>query len=66
MADYFRLIKCQNISSLYYLMSRVVYSKICQETSTLPDYDDIHHRLASALPFCGDFGPTKAFLYQKL
>jgi SAM-dependent methyltransferase len=48
-----------NISSSYYLVSRVVYSKICAETGTRPDYFDDHHRFAVGLPFSGEFGPVR-------
>lgn len=47
----------ENISSLYYLVSRVIYSKICSLENKQPDYYDIHHELASKLPVNGDFGP---------
>lgn len=48
-----------NISSTYYLVSRVIYSKICDETGTHPDYFDDHHRFAAGLPFCGEYGPVR-------
>lgn len=48
-----------NISSMYYLVSRVIYSKICAETGGQPDYFDDHHRFAAGLPFCGEFGPVR-------
>jgi len=48
-----------NISSAYYLVSRVIYSKICAETGAHPDYFDAHHRFAVGLPFCGEFGPVR-------
>lgn len=47
-----------NISSTYYLCSRIVYAKICNERGIDPDYNDDHHRYASMLPFAGDFGPV--------
>lgn len=49
----------ENISSSYYLVSRVIYSKMCQERGETPDYFDDHHRFASALPFAGEFGPVR-------
>jgi len=54
-----------NISSSYYLVSRVVYSKICAETGKQPDYFDDHHRFAAALPFCGEFGPVRLICLKK-
>lgn len=53
----FELESYENISSLYYLVSRVIYSKICSIEDKQPDYYDIHHELASKLPISGDFGP---------
>lgn len=55
-----------NISSTYYLMSRVVYSKICSETGRQPDYFDDHHRFAAGLPFAGEFGPVRLICLKKL
>ena len=55
-----------NISSAYYLASRVVYSKICSETGQQPDYFDDHHRFAAGLPFIGDFGPVRLITQKKI
>lgn len=54
-----------NISSVYYLVSRVIYSKICSDSGTQPDYFDEHHRYASALPFGGEFGPVRLIAFRK-
>lgn len=54
-----------NISSTYYLVSRVIYSKICKEKSLTPDYFDDHHKYASGLPFAGDFGPVRMICMRK-
>lgn len=54
-----------NISSTYYLVSRVVYSKICLETSKRPDYFDDHHRFAAGLPFSGEFGPVRLLCLKR-
>ena len=54
-----------NISSTYYLVSRVVYSKICHEKGLQPDYFDDHHRLAAFLPFAGEFGPVRMLCLKK-
>jgi ubiquinone/menaquinone biosynthesis C-methylase UbiE len=55
-----------NISSSYYLVSRVVYSKICAETGKQPDYFDDHHRFAAGLPFSGEFGPVRLICLKKI
>lgn len=54
-----------NISSTYYLVSRVVYSKICADSGTKPDYFDAHHRYAATLPFCGEYGPVRLICFIK-
>jgi trans-aconitate methyltransferase len=63
--SYFRVEEDVNISSTYYLVSRVIYSKICAETGTQPDYFDDHHRFAAGLPFCGEFGPVRLVCLKK-
>ncbi len=55
-----------NISSTYYLMSRIIYSKICSETGRDPDYFDDHHRYAASIPFAGEFGPVRLICLRKL
>ena len=54
-----------NISSSYYLVSRVIYSKICSETGKQPSYFDDHHRFAAGLPFSGEFGPVRLICLKK-
>lgn len=65
-SDKFEVEEEVNISSTYYLMSRVVYSKICSETGRQPDYFDDHHRFAACLPFAGEFGPVRLICLKKL
>lgn len=62
---YFSIEENVNISSIYYLVSRVIYSKICAEAGTPPDYFDDHHRFAAGLPFCGEFGPVRLVCLKK-
>lgn len=57
--DLFEIIEEVNISSAYYLVSRIIYSKICADQACQPDYFDTHHRYAAELPFCGEFGPVR-------
>jgi len=64
-AERFRVAEEINISSTYYLVSRVIYSKICAEAGRPPDYFDDHHRFAAGLPFCGDFGPVRLICLEK-
>jgi SAM-dependent methyltransferase len=62
----FRLQESVNISSSYYLTSRIVYSKICEDKTEQPDYNDSHHKYASMLPFAGDFGPLYLKILRKI
>lgn len=63
--DRFDIIDDKNISSTYYLISRVIYSKLCQDTGTTPDYFDPHHKYAAQMPFCGEFGPVRMLMLKK-
>lgn len=63
--NYFDVLKEENISSTYYLVSRAIYSKICQEQGGAPDYFDMHHKYASQLPFCGEFGPVRMICMRR-
>src|SRR2546425_5605366 len=55
----FELNEFTPISSTYYLVTRVVYSKLCEVEGREPDYDHPIYRIAGALPVVGDFGPIK-------
>lgn len=61
----FEVIKQINISSSYYLVSRIIYSSICLKSGVKPDYNDIHHQLAANLPFVGEYGPVRALTLRK-
>lgn len=61
----FRIDEEINISSTYYLASRVIYSRICQDRAVEPNYLDEHHRHASLLPFCGEYGPVRMLCLRK-
>ncbi len=65
MAPLFELREELNISSTYYLTSRVVYARICADQGATPDYFDDHHRLAAGLPFAGEFGPVRLLVFEK-
>lgn len=54
-----------NISSTYYMVSRVVYSRICADNDVQPDYFNEHHRYAANLPFSGEFGPVRLLVLRK-
>ncbi len=65
MSKKFDLIDEVNISSSYYMVSRIVYSRMCLDEGVTPDYNDIHHQLAAKLPFAGEYGPVRALTFQK-
>jgi SAM-dependent methyltransferase len=62
----FSLVSEQNISSSYYVATRIVYSRICKDTGVEPDYFDAHHKYAAMLPFFGEYGPVRALLLKKI
>lgn len=64
-SPFFELVRELNVSSTYYLVSRVIYSKICAEKGVSPDYFDDHHKYGSALPFTGEFGPIRLVVFRK-
>jgi SAM-dependent methyltransferase len=62
----FNLEKRENISSIYYLITRVVYSKICQSDNKQPEYDNIFYQIAGQIDEnCGNFGPVNLILFKK-
>ena len=65
-SGYFSVVEEVNISSTYYLVSRVIYSKICSEKNLNIDYFNDHHRYAAGLPFSGEFGPVRLICLKKL
>ena len=62
----FKVVEYVNISSQYYITSRVIYSAICKDQDIEPDYYDIHHKLGSKLPFDGNNGPISMFQLKKI
>lgn len=63
--DIFEIVEEINISSSYYMASRVIYAKICQSQGVDPDYNDPHHEWGSRLPFSGENGPVRLVLMRK-
>jgi SAM-dependent methyltransferase len=56
---FFDLEEFAAITSTYYLVTRVVYSKLCQLEGRSPDYDHPIYEIATRLPPEGDYGPVK-------
>jgi len=63
---YFKVSNRKNISSIYYLITRTVYSKICQIENREPDYDNIIYKIAVDLDESeGNYGPINLLLLKK-
>ncbi len=61
----FEIIDEVNISSMYYLVSRVIYTQLCKDDGLNPDYFNSHHKYAAELPFCGEFGPIRMICMKR-
>lgn len=61
----FDIERFENISSLYYLITRVAYSKTCELENRQPDYDNKIYEAAALLPPVGNFGPVCACILKK-
>lgn len=63
---YFKFVNIKNISSIYYLITRVVYSKLCQIEEREPDYDHPIYKIAVDLDECiGNYGPVNLIVLKK-
>ncbi len=62
----FKLISLKNFSSSYYFATRVIYSKMCDNNNTKPDYTHEIHKLATDLPSVGNFSPIRMAVLQKI
>jgi SAM-dependent methyltransferase len=63
--ELFEVLEFSNISSMYYVVSRIIYTKLCSLENREPDYFDKHHEFASLLPFAGNYGPTAMYYLKK-
>jgi ubiquinone/menaquinone biosynthesis C-methylase UbiE len=55
----FHTVELVNFSSMYYLITRVVYSALCKLDEREPDYMHPINKIATELPQMGDFSPIK-------
>lgn len=53
-----------NIGSLYYIISRVVYARLCALKKQEPKYLNPINEIASQLPSLGDYSPNYIFLLK--
>jgi len=63
---HFKLISLKNFSSSYYFATRIIYSKMCDNNKTEPDYNHEIHKLAIDLPSVGNFSPIRMAILQKI
>ena len=61
----FDLISIKNISSTYYMVSRVIYARLAADSGVEPEYLHPINRIAAQLPYIGDYGPLKLFVFRK-
>ena len=54
----FKSFKIKNISSSYYILTRLVYSRVCKFMKREPNYTGLTHRFASRIPSLGNIGPV--------
>jgi SAM-dependent methyltransferase len=52
-------------SSVYYLVTRLIYSKLASLNNEVIDYDHPLHRLAAVVPQIGEYGPQRSGLFKK-
>jgi len=64
-SEFFDLLEFLPITSTYYLITRVVYSRLCQLEARDPDYDHPIYEIATKIPPLGDFGPVKLSYWKK-
>lgn len=65
-SNHFEIIMRKNISSIYYLITRAAYSKICQINNKKPDYDNIIYKIAYDLDeYVGNYGPVNLVVLSK-
>lgn len=63
-SKYFYIKEINNIGSLYYIISRVVYAKLCKLNKKEPDYFNPINKIASQLPSMGNYSPNFIFLLE--
>lgn len=62
----FRIMEKSNISSLFHLITKVVYSKLCQLEGKEPSYDSPIYDIALALDEkAGDYGQLYLIILKK-
>lgn len=63
--DLFDIVEEIKFASTYYLVTRVVFSKLCQLQEIEPPYDHPIYAIASQLDPVGDFAPMRFYLLRK-
>ncbi|WKZ26167.1 MAG: class I SAM-dependent methyltransferase [Candidatus Paceibacterota bacterium] len=60
----FKFLEANNIGSLYYIISRVVYAKLAKMENKEPDYLHPINKIASQLPSIGEYSPNYIFILE--
>jgi len=63
--DLFEIVNEIKFASTYYLVTRVVFSKLCHLQGIEPPYDHPIYEIASMLDPSGDFAPMRFYLLKK-
>lgn len=66
MRGIFKLESMVNISSSYYIATRVLYAAACKKRKRAPDYFSVEHKLASQLPYFGNCGPIYCLVWRAI
>lgn len=61
---HFKVEEVNNIGSLYYVISRVVYAKLCDLKKEEPEYLNPINEIASQLPAVGNYSPNFIFILR--
>lgn len=61
---HFVIKEVNNIGSLYYIISRVVYAKLCDLENKKPEYLHQINKIASQLPSIGNYSPNFIFVLK--
>lgn len=61
--QHFKVLNVENIGNLYYLMSRVMYAKLCDMRGEPPDYNHPINAIASRMPSLPGYGYSPNYLF---
>jgi ubiquinone/menaquinone biosynthesis C-methylase UbiE len=62
LTEHFTIQRAENIGSTYYLVSRVIYAKLCQLNGEEPQYLHPINEIAAQLPNSGNYSPNMLYV----